>query len=812
MITVAPTLDIAHSSWWEAPSLRFASSLLVCLAALSCSRDLSLPAPPGPPGDGAVYGRVVASVPGRTEQTPAGGATVALLGSSLSATANADGNFRLDGVDQTTGSLLFQYTVNSVLRQRLIDLMDIGAGPGRQIALGDVLVVDNASLHGIALLADVTGPSGHGGTVVFVPQGPFTTYTGDDGTYVLDNLPEGHIGLALFHTGYSSVTRDSLQLSSGEDFPVQEITLQPAPPSQPGSISGVVRFNPTTADVSSTTVTATPVGGTPTSGTVNADGGFSASNLAAGVYDLTLAHDGYTPATVNNVLVNSGADTQVSDVLLTQGAAFDAGMRPPVPDAGPPPTPDAGTCSTSAQCTLTQWCDPLFGVCRPQCTAPLDCSDGRVCDVPTGTCVTPCSPGCPAGQTCESATQICRTLCDVSTPCVSGQQCNAQNICVPECTVTADCAGPHRTCQGGACVNDGTCATDVDCPHAQLCTAGTCTPRSAPSADGGFLCANPCSCRLDESCEDGVCAPSVVPTRYLASDGGGLGLSPTSPSGDLLGLMTPGAVLALRSGDTFALAAELDVDAGITLAGGFVDCGPARWVRNSTARTTVTGPTGTVIRVVGTAQAPVGAVALQNLSVVDAVADSCESLIEAAYAPGLALAHVSGGLLFQRTGCGGPYPLMGVFECDHCDNVAVNDLVLNGAVRTGSSAYVGVAHVTNSSGVLANVSQTGVAADSISVGVSASSLSGPLDIRGGTLGPPEGSGGGGGVFITSCGAFPVTVENMQIMVPSASAQFDGIDIETCPSASLIGNSILAVSTPRPGASPSMASTSSTARG
>src|SRR5438876_604287 len=74
-------------------------------------------------------------------------------------------------------------------RQTLVPLTGIRAGTGRDVALGDLAVVENASIHGRIVRGDVPLANGHGGTVVFVPQAPYTTYTGDDGSFRLDNLP-----------------------------------------------------------------------------------------------------------------------------------------------------------------------------------------------------------------------------------------------------------------------------------------------------------------------------------------------------------------------------------------------------------------------------------------------------------------------------------------------------------------------------------------------------------------------------------------------------------------------------------------------
>ncbi|MCA1826902.1 MAG: carboxypeptidase-like regulatory domain-containing protein, partial [Myxococcales bacterium] len=158
--------------------LRRLGLVVIAVVLPACPRDLGLPGPPAP---GTIQGRVVYAVPGVVAPKAAAGATVTVLGSSLGTTADADGRFVIDGITSQQGSLLVQADLNGDNkpdRQILLSLAGIHAGLGRNIALGDVSIVENASIHGHVLRADVPDPKqGHGGTVVFVPQGPYTIYT-----------------------------------------------------------------------------------------------------------------------------------------------------------------------------------------------------------------------------------------------------------------------------------------------------------------------------------------------------------------------------------------------------------------------------------------------------------------------------------------------------------------------------------------------------------------------------------------------------------------------------------------------------------
>ncbi len=772
--------------------------VVALLGSVAC-RDLSLPPPPGV---GSLRGRVVAAVPGRVERIPVPGASLSVLGSSLTTAADDAGLFLFDDFEQTSGSLLVRAAVDGAPRQRLLDLSSLGTGPGLDVDLGEVAVVENATLHGSVRRADLSTAGGHGGTALFVPEGPFTTTTGDDGTFVLDGLPAGTISVSAFRTGYAPATVSDLTLRSGEDFALQPLTLQPSSDTTPGSISGRVRFVPPLANADQTALTALAPGGVSTTGSASADGHFSFGGLAPGVYELHAAHAGYTDAVVPSVLVSAGAEVQVSDVVLGTGPAFDAGVRPAL-DAG---TTDAGavdggaltSCASTADCPSSAWCDPLGNVCRAQCVAAGSCTDGRVCDLPTGTCVTPCSKGCAAGQTCDSVSNHCVTPCDAFTPCGTGLRCVA-NRCAPECLVTTDCAA-HRACQAGQCVGDGTCGSDLDCPSAQVCTAGFCATRPVvldAGVDAGsavvYPCASACDCRADEACEEGACRPDAVPTRYVAADAGGSGDSPATPSGDVaaqvaLANLTGGRV-ALRAGDRFDLAGTLALDGGVTLGGGYTACGPSRWVRDGRLRSTLTAPTGTVVQVAGTVQQAAANVTVENLTLFDTVGLSCLSLLEAFNAPTLTVRHVSGSMPMAHQGCGGANQ-MGLFECAGCSAVRVDDVALDGVVGTGSSSPVGVVSLTSSSGQLTRVSYSGVEANSTFVAISLAALTGPTSVVGATF--PALTAASNpllGVSVSACGSSPLVISNVHQVVSTGGGATTGIAVRDCPNATVTDNVI-----------------------
>jgi hypothetical protein len=310
---------------------------LSCVGLLAgCSRDTSLPPPPGP---GTVYGRVVVAVPGQPTPAAAPGALVSILGTSASTTAGSDGSFLLDDIELTQGSLLFQVGPDgsgTYSRQTLISLAAVGAGPGRQISLGDVAVGANAQIHGRVLLGDKVGmPGGQAGSTVFVPAAPYSAVTNDDGTFTLANLPSGSLQVSMFHPAYQATSIGAVNLSAGESYDTADVILTPAPGTQqPGTLSGSIILQPALANATGTSVSVATPGTTVTPVATQADGTFSLPNLAPALYDVTVTHSGYTSATVDNVLVQPGNTVDLPQILLTTTPATDAGQGSGPTDAG----------------------------------------------------------------------------------------------------------------------------------------------------------------------------------------------------------------------------------------------------------------------------------------------------------------------------------------------------------------------------------------------------------------------------------------------------------------------------------------------
>lgn len=322
----------------------------VVLLLSSACIELSLPEPPPPPGPGTIQGTAVYAVAGRAGYRPAGGARVTLLSTGTGAVAAADsGRFTLSNVRVTTGALLFTVDLDGdgvVDRQRALDLATIGAGPGKNVALGDVVLSQNATVAGRVLRADNPLPTGHGGIAVFVPGAPYATATADTGDFVLENLPEGSVRLAFFLQGFGAESRD-VAARGGEESRVSTTTLKPSTEaSTPATVTGVVRLDD-----------GKPLGNarlrfvSPTSSfivTTDANGAFSTTTMNATLYQVAVEADGATSLRLYNVLLLPGMN-DLGTLQLTAGEStplsIDAGVLTPF-DAGV--VGDGGVAGTTA--------------------------------------------------------------------------------------------------------------------------------------------------------------------------------------------------------------------------------------------------------------------------------------------------------------------------------------------------------------------------------------------------------------------------------------------------------------------------------
>jgi len=302
---------------------------LLCLFGCTGCLDLALPSLPPPPGPGTLQGTLVYSVPGRVGSRPAGGARVQLVNATIFTLADPDsGRFLLGGITERSGQVLVTFDSDndgSVDRQKVIDFETVKAGPGRDVELGEVSLGRNATLSGTVTLADRPAGTGQAGTTAFVPGSSFLTATADDGSFMLDGLPEGLVRLSFFRVGYGLETRE-LELASGQESRVAPVSLKALPPGpQPtSSLAGQVRLD-TGEPVSGAEVRAA-VDGKVTSSLTDDDGRFTLQSLSYGVYQLGVEKNEITSLRLSNVFVGPEAnDVGVLTVALGPSVDVDLG-------------------------------------------------------------------------------------------------------------------------------------------------------------------------------------------------------------------------------------------------------------------------------------------------------------------------------------------------------------------------------------------------------------------------------------------------------------------------------------------------------
>jgi hypothetical protein len=304
----------------------------LCLLLAGCTFDLDVPPRRGP---AVINGIVVVAVPGKTTLSPVENAVVELSGTGKSTLTNAQGFFELSDFDATRtllGIKLDSDKDGTPERQKTIDLKAFGLKPGHDLALGEVVLGRNASVTGKVLRGDrPTVRTGHGGSTVFVPEAPFATTTADDGSFTLNDLPEGPCVIAYFRPGFEVVSQN-VELRSGEELKVSERALAVSNVvAAKGSLKG--RLTPDGAGAAQVTLLS---GGQPVAATApDTAGAFEFQNLDPGLYDLTAVRPGSVSLVLRNVFVSSGSN-QLAEFALAPGQSVipDAGALVPMLDGG----------------------------------------------------------------------------------------------------------------------------------------------------------------------------------------------------------------------------------------------------------------------------------------------------------------------------------------------------------------------------------------------------------------------------------------------------------------------------------------------
>lgn len=315
--------------------MRTSGGLVVGLLLSGCL-DVTVP-PRTPVGPGSLRATLLTALPNRPELAPAEGAKVTLVGTTLTATADADGNVTLSGLRQRSGRVVFSFDVDrdgTEDRTRLLTLETVGAGLGKDVNLGTLVLGRNATVIGSVKRGDRRElSSGHGGITVFLPQLPQLATTGDDGTFVLPGVPEGDLVLNAFAPGYRTEV-SPLAVSVGAEVRVAPLVLEAAPGAAPvGALRG--RIEESDGTPVAAVVVQVAAGGIELRAETNAEGRFAFETLPVGVYALGASKAAYVSLRVPTVLVTAGV-SDLGVLVLTSGTST------PVSLDGGPLLPDAG--------------------------------------------------------------------------------------------------------------------------------------------------------------------------------------------------------------------------------------------------------------------------------------------------------------------------------------------------------------------------------------------------------------------------------------------------------------------------------------
>jgi hypothetical protein len=270
---------------------------------------------PAPTASGAIAG--VATRDGAA--TGNAGISVAVLGTSSSATTADDGSFRIDGIGPGT------YAVQ------------LSAGGFTSVIVSSVTVLAGTTtrVNAVALLRPVAGrlvgrvtrggaATGNGGIAVFLEGTTSLAATDDSGAFEIDVIAPGTYVLAASAPGFLFNESGPVQVLDGQSTQVATVVLVSSAGSSPnGAIAGIA--GPLGAvDASGVSVALVASDGSQLATTAtDAAGNYSFSAVPLGAYTLRFALAGYSPEQLSNVPVVPGT-YQAAEVALYPGNSVSA--------------------------------------------------------------------------------------------------------------------------------------------------------------------------------------------------------------------------------------------------------------------------------------------------------------------------------------------------------------------------------------------------------------------------------------------------------------------------------------------------------
>ena len=249
----------------------------------------------GAAGSRGLQGRVVDET-GR----PAAGASVEVLAAGLLGLTGDDGRFSLSGAP-TDGTLLVKLDADRNGVAELQALVAFGAPrTGAGAGALEIRVAPAGSVSGRVRLEDRDPPRG---TVVFVADGPWSTTSARDGTFVLEAVPAGTLAIGAAVPGVAFAIVENVVVRAGQETAGITLALRSSPAPQTRTITGFALPE----DGASPQGTRIALLGTSLATVTNGDGSYDLGGVPLGAYTLGATRDGYREVALPNVAVSPGA-------------------------------------------------------------------------------------------------------------------------------------------------------------------------------------------------------------------------------------------------------------------------------------------------------------------------------------------------------------------------------------------------------------------------------------------------------------------------------------------------------------------------
>jgi hypothetical protein len=261
-----------------------------------------------------VFSKVGEMLPGPPTTGPVAGAHVAILGTNLSATTDADGSFKVLNVPPGTYKILVEADTNADGVPDLIYLQQATFTVGDTVDLGTILLTVPGAIQGVA--AKAFQMTGNLGILVSIPNTTYVAVTNDLGQFTMSGVPPGTYSLKATYSGYQTAGLDNVVVSSGQT--TTGIMMNLAAGGSTGTLSGNVKCLGAT-DHTGTTITVLGLSSGSTAQT-SADGSFVLAGVKVGVYQVTASRAGFQTFTFDMVPVMEGQTTALASVTLSTGA------------------------------------------------------------------------------------------------------------------------------------------------------------------------------------------------------------------------------------------------------------------------------------------------------------------------------------------------------------------------------------------------------------------------------------------------------------------------------------------------------------